>query len=160
VDVAFTFPCEVDGCIDVSMSCGDLATGNDLSTAIAISLLTDRRALDSDVIPDGTDPRGWWGDAIDDLQWGSRLWLLERSRDLPETFALAAQYAKESLSWLVQDGIVESVNVTAQSANCGSAMFLCVYVKKPDGKKLSWRYRYLWDTRSVQSCEKQESWCV
>lgn len=54
---------------DVDNSRGDwefvapaLVTGNDLQSAVLISLFTDRIANRDDPIPDGTDdPRGWWG---------------------------------------------------------------------------------------------------
>jgi len=37
-----------------------LQIGNDLTTAMLISLFTDRQARDENVIPDGSDdPRGW-----------------------------------------------------------------------------------------------------
>ena len=71
---------------DWTVSNGSLASGNDLETAVIISLFTDRRAAPSDVIPDGTgDPRGWWADVdtngnLD--EWGSRLWLIDRRTKL------------------------------------------------------------------------------
>lgn len=40
---------------------GDLVNGDDLQTAMIISLFTDRVARDDDDI-DGEDRRGWWGD--------------------------------------------------------------------------------------------------
>ncbi len=40
---------------------GDLLSGNDLETAILISLFTDRLARADDDF-DGDDRRGWWGD--------------------------------------------------------------------------------------------------
>lgn len=39
---------------------GDLVNGDDLQTAMIISLFTDRVARDDDDI-DGEDRRGWWG---------------------------------------------------------------------------------------------------
>lgn len=40
---------------DFVVTKGDLATDRDLETAVLISLFTDRRASDDDVVPDGTD---------------------------------------------------------------------------------------------------------
>lgn len=49
------------GCGSLQLNGADLLTDNSLLTAVIISLFTDRRALDSDEIPDGTrDRRGWW----------------------------------------------------------------------------------------------------
>ncbi|WP_213977480.1 phage GP46 family protein, partial [Serratia marcescens] len=58
---------------------GDLINGDDLQTAMIISLFTDRVARDDDDI-DGEDRRGWWGDMGEDHNIGSRLWLLRRQK--------------------------------------------------------------------------------
>lgn len=59
---------------DWSVGTGDIACGNDLQTAILISLFTDRLADASDETDDG-NRRGWWGDLEQDYRVGSRLWL-------------------------------------------------------------------------------------
>lgn len=41
------------GCGSLQLNGADLLTDNSLLTAVIISLFTDRRALDSDEIPDG-----------------------------------------------------------------------------------------------------------
>jgi phage gp46-like protein len=59
---------------------GDVQSGDDLESAVLISLFTDRRAEASDVVPDGSnDRRGWWGDSGSLYLIGSRLWLLRRA---------------------------------------------------------------------------------
>lgn len=88
-----------------------LASEDDLATAVVISLFTDREATEDDAIADGTgDPRGWWGD---DGQYliGSRLWLLERAKRTQETLALAQSYIEEALQWMIDDGIVARFEV-------------------------------------------------
>lgn len=155
MDLQLFFGCGPDLCADVQVACGDLATGNELSTVVMLSLFTDRRANDDDTLPDGSDPRGWWADAMDGRQIGSRLWLLERSRNLPETLRLAQDYAKEALQWLVEDQIAKSVSVTVTAiGNCKNEMFLAVDICKPDGKTLRWKYRYAWDFQQVLQCEQ------
>jgi phage gp46-like protein len=142
------------------MGCGDLVTGNELSTSVLISLFTDRRANKDDVLPDGTDPRGWWADAMDGNKIGSRLWLLERARNLPETLRLAKDYAEEALKWLVADGIAKKVRVTVEAVgHCKNTLGLLVEIYQPDGKSLKWKYRYAWDLRQLQSCEVVNEFC-
>jgi len=153
-DVRLVFNCDDQQCVDVGVACGDLIVGNDLSTAIYLSLFTDRRASPDDRIPDGTDPRGWWGDAIVGDYMGSRLWLLERSRNVSETLRLAQDYAKESLKWLVTDGVIKSFTVTAVAVgSCDKTLLLTVQIYKPDGKTLGWKYRYAWDLSAVTQCD-------
>jgi phage gp46-like protein len=149
-DLSLSFGCEPNQCADLTVSCGDLLRGNDLSTAISISLFSDRRARPDDVTP--TDPRGWWADALDGQQIGSRLWLLDRARDLPATYKRAEDYAKEALAWLISNGIAKKINIKAAPLGC-NVMTLRVEVCKPDGKTFAWRYRYAWDLQQLQHCE-------
>jgi phage gp46-like protein len=93
---------------------GGLATGNDLPSAVLLSLFTDRVAAPDDVIPDGTtDPRGWWGD---DPAYpvGSRLWLLSRAKQTDETLVRAQGYIAEALQWLIDDGVVARFGITVE----------------------------------------------
>ncbi len=105
------------------------ATGTDLlmdaglQTAVIISLFCDRLADAADTIPDGTtDRRGWWGDTplpnVTDPAGGldltgSRLWLLARALQVTETLRKAETYAKESLQWMIDDGVAGSVTASA-----------------------------------------------
>ena len=97
---------------------GDFATDNGLLTAVLISLFTDRRANDDDVIPDGTgNRRGSWQDQYLEVEGdllGSRLWLLGREKELSHVLQRAQMYAEEALAWMVEDVVARSVTVTAE----------------------------------------------
>lgn len=96
-----------------------LQSGNDLTTAILISLFTDRIAASDDAIPDGTnDPRGWWGDDAA-LPIGSRLWLLNRAKQTTDTLSLAQGYIAEALQWLIDDGVVASFDIVTEWTRSG-----------------------------------------
>ena len=154
--------CDEQECVDIGVSCGDLIRGNDLGNAITMCLFTDRRARKDDIIPDGTDPRGWWGHALDGVEFGSRLWLLERARDVPLTYQQADEYAVEALAVLKSYGVAKKIDVKADvdsSCGCKNTLALRIQITQPDAKTLAWRYRYTWDLRQVQSCEKIENWC-
>lgn len=97
-----------------------IQSGNDLVTAILISLFTDRVASTDDVIPDGTsDPRGWWADDPD-RPVGSRLWLLRRAKQTTATLALAQGYIAEALQWLIDDGVVAKFDITTEYTRSGT----------------------------------------
>ncbi|SPX13542.1 phage protein GP46 [Escherichia coli] len=69
---------------DIAQDGIDMLTDDSLTTDVTISLFTDRRSLDSDTLPDGSDDRrGWWGDSYRDRPIGSRLWLLSREKATP-----------------------------------------------------------------------------
>jgi phage gp46-like protein len=138
---------DVDGLLDLALIDGDLATDDGLRTAVALSLLCDRRAEPDDIIPDGTDNRrGWWADAIADEdgdRWGSRLWLLNREKTLPEVRRRAEAYAREALAWLLEDGIATEIDVTAETLG-RDVLWLRLIIKRGDGSRLADRYQYVW----------------
>lgn len=85
---------------------------NELLGAVVLSLYCDARGIEAD----GTVGRGWWADGLTNQdKWGSRLWELNRSKDIPETLRMAEDYAKSALSWLIEDGIASNVSIQAYS---------------------------------------------
>jgi phage gp46-like protein len=118
-----------------------------------ISLMTDRRARGDDPIPDGTDPRGWWADAMDGQQIGSRLWLLERARNLPEVLRLAEDYIKEALQWLVDDGVAGSITASCSATRgCNNTLDMLISICRPKDGDLQFKWRYAWDLRELRQC--------
>lgn len=92
-----------------------LQTGNDLQSAVLISLFTDRTATADDIIPDGSgDPRGWVGDLGETYPIGSRLWLLDRSKQTAAVLASANDYCAEALQWLIDDDVVARFAITVE----------------------------------------------
>ena len=121
----------------------ELTDADWLVSAIWMSLGTDRRAQQDDVIPNGSqDKRGWWGDTYRPRKIGSRLWLLYREKQLPETLRRAEEYAHEALQWLIDDKVVLSFDITATWLNRRGFMQLLIVVNKPDGSQH--RYEYIW----------------
>lgn len=121
-----------------------LASGNDLATAVLISLFTDRLAEPSDKLPDGTtDRRGWWGDLDEDVPIGSRLWLLERSKLVPAVASAAKGYAEEALAWLVSDDVAVEV-VVSTSIVRPSSLRLVAIVRHANGTKTALTFDWAW----------------
>ena len=133
--------------LDIGVSGGDLAKDDGLKTAVIISLFTDRRADDDDVIPDGTDDRrGWWGDigAIDGDRIGSKLWLLSRSKQLTGVARQAEGYITDALAWLVDDGVARSVSAACEWVSMG-VLAAAVTLTRPDGTPLTFKFANLWE---------------
>jgi phage gp46-like protein len=118
-----------------------LLAGDDLQTAVLISLFTDRLALPSDVTPDG-DRRGWWGD---DPRYpiGSRLWLLGRVKGPLDVPHRAQNYAAEALQWMVDDGIVATFDITAEWIN-PNRLDLTVIANRRDGSRVAMQFPQVW----------------
>src|SRR5688572_23031344 len=99
---------------DLTFRLGDFKADEGLETAVLISLLTDRRCEPEELPDPETDRRGWWGDLFADVeadQIGSKLWLLDRTKQSQETLNAAQEYAEDSLEWLLEDGVAASVTV-------------------------------------------------
>lgn len=123
---------------------GSLETGDDLATAILLSLFTDRRAKPDDEIPDGSDdPRGWWGDENEDVPIGSRLWLLSREKQTQETLNRANTYVAESLQWLIDDCVILKLEKNIQWAGRGK-LSIIIRVYKPDGSNSTYKHAWAW----------------
>lgn len=136
------------GCADGRLLENDLAADEGLETAVLLSLFTDRRAEDSDVLPDGqTSRRGWFGDAVPvtagDL-FGSRLWLLDRAKQTETNRVLAETYAREALQWLVEDKVAASVSVVASYPR-KDVLLLAVTITRPGSDPASFRFTRNWD---------------
>lgn len=134
---------------DVSLNGHDLETEDGLSTAVIISLFTDRRAADDDPLPAGApDLRGWWGDAFPDIDGdriGSRLWLLSREKQTRQVINRAREYVLEALQWLLDDGVAASVVVDAFVVRMG-VLGLSVSIDRPGGDRVNYKFEYLWET--------------
>ena len=154
-DIALLFDAD-SGTFDIAVDGGDLVMDDGLATAVLISLFTDARARDDDVLPQGADRRGWWGDIGNDDPndaWGSRLWLLlERAKVTDDTALMARDMAIEALAWLTADQIASDVAVEASvlpvtAANPAGALVLSVSLTRPTGPGRE-RYDFVWDATS------------
>lgn len=116
-----------------------LLAGNDLVTAVIISICTDATAGPDDIIPDGsTDPRGWWGDET----IGSKLWLRLRSKKSDTLLALVKNDIETALAWLITDGVATSVDVT--TAWQGNMLAARIVIHRGDGTSLRLNFAWAW----------------
>lgn len=116
-----------------------------LRRAVTISLFTWRRAGPDDVVDD-TNRQGWWGDCVPSVagdKIGSRLWLLARRTLVAQTLKDAQAYAEEALAWVVDDGIVTAVTVTAERRG-NDRMNLRVTLTEQNGEMLALDYENTW----------------
>lgn len=139
---------------DLLFGNNDLTMDNGLTTAVIISLFTDRRADKNDILPDidSKDRRGWWGDLTSEFpndKIGSRLWLLERSKTLPEVLEKVKLYCFEALQWMIDDGVVAKIEVEVERQGSVETPILAWLVRlfKNDGKELSLRFDRQWEAQ-------------
>jgi phage gp46-like protein len=122
-----------------------LQSGDDLQTAVLISLFTDRIAAASDVIPDGTDDlRGWIGDLGADYPIGSRLWLLDRKKQTDDVLQTAKDYCVEALQWMLDDGVVAKFDVTTEWTQA-AMLGIWIVAHKSDGTTVAMKFASYWN---------------
>lgn len=116
-----------------------------LHRAVTISLFTWRRAGPDDAVDD-SDRKGWWADSVPSVagdKIGSRLWLLQRRTLVADTLKDAEAYANEALAWLVDDGVLTRVTVTAERQS-NDRMNLRVTLIEQHGETLELNFNDAW----------------
>jgi phage gp46-like protein len=144
-DIALVIVAEGDFAADLDLLGADLATDQGLDTACLVSLFSDRLAAPDDVLPTGADRRGWWGDAYADVDGdliGSRLWLLARAKQVPQTLVDAQAYAEEALAWMIEDGVAAAVSCPASFPQTGW-LEIDPLITRPNGDQI--RFAYVWN---------------
>lgn len=115
-------------------------TGTALETGVLLSLFLDRRADADDDVPKGADRRGFWADVYEDNDHtGSKLWLLHRSKTIPDVIRDAQSFAEDALEWMLRDGVASRIQVTVERDGTYT-MRLTAVIDAPDGG----RYQNTW----------------
>jgi phage gp46-like protein len=134
------------GAADLAFDNNDLATDEGLETAICLSLFTDRRVGADELEQGEPHQRGWWADVLPVVpgdHFGSRLWLLARSKRVADVLPRAEEYAREALAWLVEDDVAHRVVVLA-TAFAPDVLLLDIELHRPRSEASRFRYSYQW----------------
>ncbi|HHF5724345.1 phage GP46 family protein [Haemophilus haemolyticus] len=128
-----------DGEGDVVSLDSALLTDDSLTNAIVISLFTDARV---------DNQRGWWGNDFNQneerqVEMGSHLWTLARSKQLADVLDDAQAYAEQALQWLIDDGHALAIDVIATNPE-QSVLLLSVVVTLPNGQTEQRTFSAVW----------------
>lgn len=131
---------------DIEFSGGDFTPEEGLETAVLMSIYTDRRADDDDILDDPDDKRGWWGDQFEADEIGSKRWQLYRQKITNETMSLLRQYDRDALQWMIDDGVVKDIVVTVErySTNVVAEEIKLYY---SNGKSVAFKFKTLWENQ-------------
>lgn len=115
IDLALTQDGRGNFDIGINPLTGDFLLTDGFDTALVMSLFCERRA-DASEVPTAELRHGWWGNTVgpEGFEIGSKLWLLDQARKTQATLNKAIDYARDSLQWLVTDGHLVSVDVSAE----------------------------------------------
>jgi phage gp46-like protein len=114
-DIAFLYDTD-QRCFDLQCLGSEIQIEDSLRTAIALSLFTDAKVDEFELLRSETN-RGFWADALDNHDTGSKLWLLLRSKSNSHIVKKTEEYCKKSLEWLIEDKLVENIEVKAHINN-------------------------------------------
>jgi phage gp46-like protein len=151
-DLSFKYDSE-KGFADISIVNGDFKIGDELETAVGLSLFTDRRSTASEAqiiqltVQGRQSRRGYWANTFRPVAQGSGLWTLERAKSIPETESRARRYCNDALNWLIADGIAKDVSTTASID--GDTLSILVSITKPTGENAEFNYEFAWDSIEV-----------
>lgn len=114
-------------------------------SSILISLGTNARASDQDVLPSTYRDRGGFsGSVLMGYNIGSKFWLLERSI-MDETLILKIkQYTKEALLWMIEDKILKNIEVAEVSIAKGYPE-ITLFLFKPENEKITYQFALNWE---------------
>ena len=125
---------EQQGVYDFEIEEGDFKIDEGLETALVVSLLSDRRADESQIVQPEFR-RGWIGDLVTTLlgyKFGSHLWLSEQSRITQSTLNQVQDQAEKALGWMFDVELVTKIEAVASIINQFS-IALSITITSPDG---------------------------
>jgi phage gp46-like protein len=126
---------------------GDFETADSFDTSIIVSLLSDRRASESEV-RESHKRRGWIGNEhTPGFEYGSKLWLFDQSRLTRSIMSSIADAAREALLWLVSDDHAVAIRNTSLSMTT-TGVTLEVTIER-DSSHVEKRYFDLWQNTGV-----------
>ena len=150
---------------DWNVTGGDLVSDvGGLRTAVLLSLFTDRVASPDYLPPPGQkfQRRGWWGDTYEIASGGSaigsRLWQLNRAvkTDGTTLLAEARDYCREALQWLLDTGVVASVDV-ATFWLTRNAIGIRVTITAPQSPPQVWDFAWAWQAAAPAQSGQQDA---
>jgi phage gp46-like protein len=123
----------------MAVSGNDLLRDQSLQTAITLSLFSDAREIfDPDFVEEA---RGWFADNT----FGSKLWLLNRSKTEDGILSRVEEAARAALQWMLDDGVVESIDVSAQRLGIRHLQLNVSFTEPSgDGSIRNFKYFYNW----------------
>lgn len=130
---------------DWSVQAGQLSTDNTLETAVLLSIHTEADAPDGAWVPEGENPRRWWGQAYwplvlrrlgiegtSGLQLGSLLWRWRREKQTEATRAGIVKDTRDCLDWMRTIGLAKAIEVEGDWIDTG-VLLLPTGIVRPDG---------------------------
>jgi len=118
-----------NGYYDFSITNGDFTLTYGFETALLMSIYCEKRATQSEV-PRAELRRGWWGNRVNDYdnyEQGSKLWLLDQSRNNLNLLNLVNTYSNDGLKWLIDDSHATKIETNSNFSTEGVELSIKLY---------------------------------
>lgn len=132
--------------VDLKREGANLETDEGLEAAVLISIFTHRRSPEDLLPAHMTDRKGWWGNSVARVRGdevGSLLWVLSTRALTDELAAEAKAWLESCLSWMVADGVTDSVSV--ETSRSGDIFRFRVTIARPSDPYSKWQRT--WEVR-------------
>lgn len=139
---------------DETQNQGGLQAKAALSTAVILSLFTDKRIPDDHPLAylvAGDDPRGWWGDGVDvqadlgETEMGSLLWVFERAPLTEDIRRWVEAVALDALAPLIFQKVAVRIDAQATAEFAVNRCDLAIQIYGRDGTKIyDQRFADIW----------------
>lgn len=134
-----------DGNYDLDFDGHDLVLSDSLQNAVVMSLMEYDREAKPKSAEIGNVFGGWWGNALESYNIGSKVWLC-LSKGISETAIRdACDAIRESLKWMLDDGVATSVEASGKRnvADYYRVDF-SIEIKRPDGTVEPYQWQLNW----------------
>lgn len=124
---------------------GDLLTSDSLENAVVISIGTYARERNLGKVANlKPNVGGWWGDALSEKgNLGGYLYEAFPGKLTDVTARSVENLVNESLAWMVEDGVANSVGCKTEIA-AEETMNITVTIQRPDGGNDAYAYEIKW----------------
>lgn len=104
--------------LKVDKTTGDLIETKELLNQLIISLFTQKQATPEELKLYGFDEnKGWWADALNASNIGSKFWLLSRSKNTKTLSQKIESFTRDALEWMIAEKLILSIEVSVKKTN-------------------------------------------
>lgn len=130
---------------DLDFDGHDLVLSESLGNSVVMSLMEFDREKKPKSAEIDTVFGGWWGNALESYNLGSKLWLSLREGITETSLRNACDAVKDALKWMLDDGVAKSVEATAKRNSSDPYLVeFTVTITKPDGSEEPYQWQVNW----------------
>lgn len=145
------------GQLDFRIVDGQLSISNQVRSAVLFSIMMHKRIEDETELnyPLGQCEQkgGWWAEEMIGREFGITHWTLEYTRPTAVAEVIVERSLTESISYLVDQGLIEDVDIEAELDLCtGTVCVSNLEVRRPQDDPQKTHFDLMWGTEICEAC--------